>query len=68
MGFVKGGALTKTIADLEDALEGKGGDALGSVASEGGITVDLLAATMAVRAELGRMSDLIPLAVGLEEF
>ena len=59
LSFLKGGALTKTIADLEYALDGKDSDALGAVATEAGITFDLLAATMAVRAELGRMSDLI---------
>lgn len=59
LGFLKAGGLTQTIAALEYALDGKDGDASRAVGSEAGITVDLLAATMAVRAELGRMSDLI---------
>jgi hypothetical protein len=59
LGFLKSGELTKTIARLEYALDGKDGHALGVAASEAGITLDLLIATMAVRAELGRMSDLI---------
>jgi hypothetical protein len=59
LAFLRTGGLTKTIASLEHSLEGKDGDASRSVVSEAGITVDLLAATMAVRAELGRMSDLI---------
>lgn len=57
--FLKSGPLTEVIASLEHRLSDTDGPSSQAIVADADIMVELLTATMKVRAELGRMSDLI---------
>jgi hypothetical protein len=57
--FLSGRPLTNVIADLEGALDGtRPGEAM-SLVADAGVDAQLLSATVAVRAGVGRLNDLI---------
>ena len=57
--FLRATPLTDSIAALESALKGADRAGAAQAAASAGITVDLLAAAVTVRARLGRISDLV---------
>lgn len=57
--FLRAGAFTDTISQLEHGLEGRTGEESRDAAMDAGIDTELFTATMVLRAEFGRISDLI---------
>lgn len=57
--FLSGRPLTNVIADLEYSLDGVRPHEAGPLVADAGVDVQLLRATVAVRAGVGRLNDLI---------
>lgn len=57
--FLRATPLTEAISALERALEGADRDAAVQAAAASGVTAELLAAALTVRARLGRINDLV---------
>lgn len=57
--LLRGGSLTAAIGRLERALEGAGRPEATFAAESAGVTADLLAAALTVRARLRRIDDLV---------